>query len=557
MADQSRNAYEGRPWLSSYGPGQPANIDIEHTTALAMFRDAVRRRPDQVLLRYFDGSMTVREVDVQTDALASALQTGGFTRGDRLAIYLQNVPQWIVALVATWKAGGTAVAINPMNRERELEYLLRDSGATVLVCHPDLHDRVARSVIERCGIGRVLTTSELDHQSRDDHRVFSGVVRHVPDGTEDMAALVREHTGRCPEAVEVGPDDVAVLTYTSGTTGIPKGAMNTHRNIAFTSQVYRDWIGIAEDDVILGAAPLFHITGLIGHVGLSLLVPAPLLLSYRFEPDLLRDVVREHKPTFAIMAITAFSALMALEGASPGDFASLRKVYSGGAAIAPAMRARVKERLGLDIHQAYGLTETTSPSHFQPLGSVAPVDETSGALSVGVPVYNTVVRIVDEDGSVLPPGEVGEIETEGPQVVPGYWGKPDATAESLPGGRLRTGDVGFMSPDGWFFIVDRKKDMINASGYKVWPREVEDVLYSHPAVREAAVVGVPHEYRGESVKAFVSLCAGAEATEKELIAYCKENMAAYKYPREIVFIDELPKSVAGKILRRELRSAQE
>jgi long-chain acyl-CoA synthetase len=205
------------------------------------------------------------------------------------------------------------------------------------------------------------------------------------------------------------------------------------------------------------------------------------------------------------------------------------------------------------IHNVYGLTETTSPSHATPLGVQGPVDEASGALSVGVPIYGTVVRIVGDDGRDLPPGEVGEIVTTGPQVVAGYWGKPEETARAIPGGALHTGDVGYMDADGWFYIVDRKKDQINAGGYKVWPREVEDVLYEHEAVREAAVVGVPDEYRGETVKAFVSLRPGRTATEEELIAFAKERMAAYKYPRAVEFLDEIPKTVTGKLLRRELR----
>jgi long-chain acyl-CoA synthetase len=552
-APAAGDGYEQRPWLALYRPGQPATLAQEHPTALAMFTDAVRRAPDRVALRYFDGTLTIRELDEQSDALAAALQDGGFAPGDRLAVYLQNVPQWVIALLATWKAGGTAVAINPMNRERELTYLLQDSGARVLVCHPHLYEQVARSVVPGTGVQRVLTAGELEHQTRADPRLFAGVGRDVPAGTEDLAALVAQARGRRPAEVAVGPQDVAVLTYTSGTTGVPKGAMNTHANIAFTSQVYRDWVGLTEADVVFGGAPLFHITGLIGALGVCLLLPAPLVLAYRFHPEVVRDAVVETRPTFTIMAITAFGALMNLDGVRPEDFASLRKVYSGGAAIPPAMLAKVRERLGLELHVAYGLTETTSPSHLQPLGLAGPVDPGSGALTVGVPVYDTVVRIVDEAGHSLPAGEVGEIEIEGPQVVPGYWGKPEATTESLPGGRLRTGDVGFMSPEGWFFIVDRKKDMINASGYKVWPREVEDVLYTHPDVREAAVVGVPDEYRGETVKAYVSVAAGRHVDPAELVAFCRERMAAYKYPREVVVLDELPKTVTGKILRRELR----
>jgi long-chain acyl-CoA synthetase len=228
-------------------------------------------------------------------------------------------------------------------------------------------------------------------------------------------------------------------------------------------------------------------------------------------------------------------------------------VYSGGAPIAPAVTDQFMEKTGLYIHNIYGLTETNSPSHAVPLGKKAPVDPNSGALSVGVPVFNTLVRVLDEMGKEVPVGEIGEFATSGPQVIPGYWNNPEATAESLPGGELLTGDVGFMDEDGWFYLVDRKKDMIIAAGYKVWPREVEDVLYGHPAVREAAVVGVPDEYRGETVKAYVSRKPEVTVTEEDLIAFCKQQMAAYKYPRSIQFIDELPKTATGKILRRELR----
>ena len=550
---ENSKVYDERPWLQLYEDGQPANITLEHPTAIAMFRDAIRRAPERVAMYYFDGVVTMRELDEQSDALAVALQTGGFMRKDRLAIYMQNVPQWIVALLAAWKAGGTAVAINPMNRERELTYLLKDSGAKVLLCHPGLYEAVARSVVPQTDVERVITSSELDYQTRDDPRVFAGVERATSMETEDLKSLLNEFMGRKPEMMTVRGADTAVLTYTSGTTGIPKGAVNTHANVSFASQTYRDWISLNESDIVLAAAPLFHITGLIGHIGLSLLLPAPLVLTYRFNPEVVRDLIVEHHPTFVIMAITAFGALMNLDGADADQFASIRKTYSGGAAVAPAMRSRVREILGLDVHQAYGLTETTSPSHFQPAGQEAPVDPSSGALSVGVPVYNTIVRVVDDRGLPVRAGEIGELETEGPQVVPGYWGKPNATAESLPGGRLRTGDIGFMSSEGWFFIVDRKKDMINASGYKVWPREVEDVLYTHASVREAAVIGVPDEYRGETVKAYVSLRAGCAATAKELIVYCKDRMAAYKYPRELIVLEELPKTVTGKILRRALR----
>jgi len=300
-------------------------------------------------------------------------------------------------------------------------------------------------------------------------------------------------------------------------------------------------------------APLFHITGLIGHIAVSLLAPATLVLAYRFHPDVVLDAIREHRPTFTIGAITVFIALLNTAGVSRADFASFRRFYSGGAPIAPSVLAQFERATGHYIHQAYGLTETTSPSHLGPPGVAVPVDPVSGALSVGLPVFNTVVRVQDDDGKDLPVGEIGELVTSGPQVVSGYWGEPDETARSLPGGALHTGDVGFMDERGWFYLVDRKKDMINAAGYKVWPREVEDVLYGHPAVREAAVVGVPDAYRGETVRAYVSLKPGTSASPEELIAFCRERMAAYKYPRQLELVDELPKTVTGKILRRELR----
>jgi long-chain acyl-CoA synthetase len=233
--------------------------------------------------------------------------------------------------------------------------------------------------------------------------------------------------------------------------------------------------------------------------------------------------------------------------------ASLRTVYSGGAPIAPATADAWERRFGTRIQSAYGLTETTSPSHATPLGRRSPVDGRTGALSIGVPVFNTVVRIVGDSGDELPPGEIGELVTSGPPVVPGYWAKPEETEQALPGGALHTGDVGFMDADGWFYLVDRKKDQINAAGYKVWPREVEDVLYEHPAVREAAVVGVPDAYRGETVKAYVSLKPGHTTAPAELVAFCRERLAAYKYPREVELLDELPKTATGKILRRDLR----
>jgi long-chain acyl-CoA synthetase len=548
------SVYDEKPWLSLYDQGQPTEIALEFTDALSMFRASVSRNPDGDIIRYFGGRITARELDELSDAFAVALAGLGVRAGDRVALYLQNVPQFVIGMLATWKAGGVAVPVNPMNRARELDAVLRDSGARVLVCLEGLYRDVVRAVIEDGGLETaVVTTSELDYRARDDQRVFAGIERLDCEGAHDMAALIERHRGQVPAGVTFDPSDTALLTYTSGTTGPPKGAMNTHGNVVFNSQAYRQWCRLGPDDVVLGVAPLFHITGLIAHVTLSLLLGAPLVLAYRFEPSVMMETIRDERPTFTIGSITVFIALMNAPNADRDALASLTKTWSGGAPIPPSSVKAFQAQFGQYIHNAYGLTETTSPSHLVPFDAVAPIDDASGALSVGVPIFDTVVRIVGDDGQDLPAGEVGEIVTSGPMVVPGYWNKPEETAHALPGGALHTGDVGYMDANGWFYIVDRKKDQINAGGYKVWPREVEDVLYQHEAVREAAVVGVPDAYRGETVKAYVSLRPGQTATAEELIAFCRQQMAAYKYPRQVEFLDELPKTVSGKLLRRELR----
>jgi long-chain acyl-CoA synthetase len=549
------SVYDERPWLARYPRGLPHEIVPEHETMLDAFAATVRRLPDQPAILYFDRAISFRELDELTDALAAALQARGFAPGDRLAVFLQNVPQFTVAMVATWKAGGIMVSVNPMLKHKEVTALLADSGATVLVALESLWDEVARDVVGDVDVETVITTSELDFVD-EPPRLLADSARRRDADVLDLLELVDAHRGERPSRAALGASDTAFLTYTSGTTGPPKGAMNSHGNVVFNAQAYRDWIGLSDADVGLGVAPLFHITGLVGHVALGLLAGMPLVLSYRFDAPTTLELMERHGVSFTVASITVFIALMNAPGADERDLSKFTKVVSGGAPIAPSVVEAFEGKLGAYIHNIYGLTETTSPSHCVPIGTPAPVDEDSGALSVGVPIFNTLVRIVGEDGEDLEPGEVGEIVTSGPQVVSGYWNKPEETEHAIPGGALHTGDVGVMDADGWFYIVDRKKDMINVSGYKVWPREVEDVLYGHDAVREVAVVGVPDEYRGESVKAFVSLKPGASVEADALVAFCKERMAAYKYPRRVEFVDELPKTASGKILRRELRDQE-
>jgi len=548
------SAYRDRPWLRLYQQGKPADITPEHSDALSMWRSGLARFGDRPFLYYFDAPVTADTVDAESDALAAAFAARGLGRGDRIALYLQNMPQFVIGMLAAWKIGGIAVPVNPMLKERELRYVLSDSGARAIVSLQDLWNSVAAAAAGGTAVEVMITTSPLDYLGDQDMpRVLEGSGRAATPGAVDLAELLRDHRGDRPDPVSLGPSDVALLTYTSGTTGEPKGAMNTHGNVTFNAATFREWMSLTPDDTVLAGAPLFHITGLIAHLAVAMLVPMPIALGYRFEPATISRLAERHRCTFTVMAITAYTAMANDPSITDCDLSALTKAYSGGAPIAPAMVERFEREAGPYIHNIYGLTETTSPSHGVPFGRRAPVDPASGALSIGVPVFNTVSRIIGEDGSEVPPGEIGEIVTSGPMVVPGYWNRPDATERTLPGGELHTGDVGFMDSDGWFYLVDRKKDMIVAAGYKVWPREVEDTLLRHPAVREAAVVGAPDEYRGETVWAYVSLRPGAVATQEELIAFCRGQLAAYKYPRRVEILPELPKTPTGKLLRRELR----
>jgi long-chain acyl-CoA synthetase len=333
--------------------------------------------------------------------------------------------------------------------------------------------------------------------------------------------------------------------------------MVSHANIDHTCHVYESACRLERGDVVLAVAPLFHITGIVAHAAISFHLGTAMVLHNRFDPaDVLR-LIEKHRATFTVAPITVYIALLDHPERECYNIAHFQKAYSGGAPVAPGTVEKFKQEMGLTIHNVYGLTESTSPATITPLGETGPVDEDSGALSVGLVIPGLEAWVVDVESpdAVLAPGEEGELVLRGPSIVSGYWQKPEETAKAIREGCFYTGDVAKIDEAGWCYIVDRKKDLINVSGYKVWPRDVEDVLYQHPGVKEVAVVGIADSYRGETVKAFVSLndAYKAATTADELIGFCRDRMAAYKYPRFIEIVEQLPKTPTGKILRRELR----
>ncbi|WP_405494596.1 class I adenylate-forming enzyme family protein [Streptomyces sp. NBC_00096] len=543
--------YAAKPWLALLSPVQRAPI-APPSSVLHAFRAAVARAPGRAALAYFDGRVGYAEADALSDSLAGHLAARGIARGDRVAVMLQNTPHFVLAVLAAWKAGAVVVPLNPMYKSGEAGHILRDSGAAALVCDARAWPEYLREAARGTAVRTVLTARDRDFQTRDDVRVLApGHPEQAADAADLASEARRGHPA--PPDPRLTAADTALISYTSGTSGTPKGAMNPHG--ALTHNAVRQVTGhpLPEGAGYFALAPLFHITGMVCELAACFTNAGTLVLAHRFDAGVVLDAFLEHRPAYTVGPATAFMALAAQPGVTPGHFASFQVVSSGGAPLPPALVERLRTAFGFYLRNGYGLTECTAPCASVPAHREAPVDPASGTLSVGVPGADTLVRILDGSGAEVPLGETGEIAVRGPQVVPGYWGLPADTAKAFPDGELRTGDVGFMDAEGWLYVVDRKKDMINASGFKVWPREVEDVLYTHPAVREAAVVGVPDPYRGETVKAYVSLRPGTTADPAELSAYCAARIAAYKYPRQVEILPVLPKTTSGKILRRELR----
>ncbi len=557
----SRPADPKRPWLALYDAGVPLEMTPTADTIVAGFRAAVLDDPAHVVIRYFDAEMSLRELDEASDGLAAALQDGGFAPGDRLAVYLQNVPQFVIASLATWKLGGIVVTVNPMYQSRELHEVLTDSGSRVLACHAGERLGLALETAARSGVERVLACDARAYQTRNDIRAFGAADSAslaAPEGgalrPESFERLVAQSARRRPSGSTMpAASDVATLIYTSGTTGPSKGVVSTHANMVQSIELYRQWMPLGRDDVILAIAPLVHVTGMLAYLATALCVPATLVLTHRFEVSLFCDLVRETRATFTIGPTTVFVALLESPDVGREHLQSLTKVYSGGAPVPAAVIDRFQQKFGFTVHGIYGMTEATGPTHMAPRGLAAPVDHVSGTLAVGVPISQTEVLVLDDARSPVACREFGELAIAGPQVAARYWNKPEESAASFTSQGFLTGDIGFMDEQGWFYIVDRKKDQINVSGFKVWPREVEDTLYAHPAVAECAVVGVPHPYRGEDVCAFIVCKVNQVVTPSDIRAFCVERLARFKVPGVIQFVDGLPRTASGKVLRRTLR----
>ena len=552
--------YEARPWLKIYPEWAPHHIESPATTALDDFKHSAKNRPDTPAVYYFDHTITYGQIDRLSSSMAAALRALGLKRKDRIIIDLQNVPQFLIATYAAWKLGAIVVPLNPMYKEKELIYFCQDSGAKIFLTLDEILASLDRSFLQETGIENVVTSSALDYYPLKGAvpTLLKGVTkRPIPD-THDMQALLNAHKDSEVEDPGLRPADIAYLTYTSGTTGTPKGAMNTHGNVAFNARVYQQMLRMDARDVVLGVAPLFHITGEVAHLAIAALIGSPVILYYRFDVGETLRLIERWRATMTVASITVYIALMNHDDISKRDLSSFVKAYSGGAPVSATVVDRFEKLTGLYIYNVYGMTETNSPSHLVPWGQRAPIDAESQALAVGLPVPDAVVKIMELETGARELGvdEIGEIAVEGPMVVPGYWEKEAETMHAIREGWIFTGDVGKMDRHGWFYVVDRKKDLIVASGYKIWPREVEDVLYQHPAVQEAAVVGIPDAYRGETVKAYVALKKGMkhDLTPDDMIAFCKRQMAAYKYPRQVEFVPEIPKTPTGKYMRRLLRN---
>jgi long-chain acyl-CoA synthetase len=546
-----------KPWLNSWPMGVPQSIKYPEVSLGEALRNSATESPDQVAISYYGTRLTYKELDSSVDRFGEALQDLGVKKGDRVGIYLPNIPQFVIAYYGTLRVGGIVVALSPLYKEREIAHILADSGAKVLVAWDNLYHYV-QAVKDETKLTTIITTSVRDYLPPI-LRLLSplkGVKSYACPGAQDMKTLLAKYPGQ-PKPVEINSkNDVALLQYTGGTTGIPKGAMLTHSNLVVNAAQVKEWGQLRPGvDVHLSALPFFHIFGMTTGMNSPVYTRSTMILipDARDLATILKTIDKE-KPTIFCGVPTLYNSLINRPDIQKHNLRSVRLCISGASALPVEVQRKFEALTGGRLVEGYGLTETSPVTHCNPLDD--PAKNHPG--TIGIPVSDTDAKVVDIDSGTrdLPAGEAGELVMRGPQVMIGYWNKPVDNKVSLRGGWFYSGDIASMDPDGYFRIVDRKKDMIDVSGYKVWPREVEERLFEHPAIREAGVVGIPDSKSGETVKAFVVLKQGYEGkvTAEEITSFCKEKMASYKAPRVIEFKEELPKSVVGKVLRRELKT---
>ncbi|WP_040204617.1 long-chain-fatty-acid--CoA ligase [Neobacillus jeddahensis] len=535
--------YQQKPWLKIYDPRIDEHVSIEHDSLYDFLQGAVNRYNDKPALTFYGNVWSFNDTKVVTDKFAAGLHNEDFQKGDRLAIMLPNSPHYIFALFGIFRLGGIAVQVNPMYVEREIEHVLNDSGSEYIVVLDTLYPKV-KSVQANTSVKKIIVVS------------FGGKRVPLADGDQYFDEFL--HANEQLPVVEIDRhEDVALLQYTGGTTGLSKGVMLTHNNLlANFNQVCEFAYKTCEkpnDFKMITVLPMFHVYGLSSTALCGIREGANQIILPRFDPKEVMETVKREKPFQMSGVPTMYFALNSQQGLEESGFDQLYYISCGGAPLPVETAKLFEKRTGAKLLDGYGLSESAPTAIFSPPF----VPRKYG--SVGIPVQSTTAKIVIEtaEGYVdVPVGETGELVIKGPQIMKGYWNRPKDTESVLKDGWLFTGDIAKMDEDGYFYIVDRKKDMIIASGYNVYPSEIEEVLYQLEAVEEALVVGVPDSYRGETVKAYVKLKAGYTITDEEIKQYGKKNLAPYKAPKEVEILPELPKSSVGKLLRRVLRDQE-
>jgi len=543
--------------LAYWPPGLPPALALPETGLYENLAGSVRRHPDRAALHYYGSTLTYAELGDAVERLATHLvQRAGVLRRDRVLLVLQNSPQFVIAFYAILRVDAVVVPANPMLRTAELAQVANDSGAAVAIVGEELL-AVAAPLLAPTALRHLVVARYRDHLEAPTDLPLPAVLEASPAAPLPPSAIA---WGEALTASGVAPpcrstaDDWCVIAYSSGTTGAPKGCLHSHRSVATPAAATVAWGRLTVDSVMLTTLPLFHVTGLQTSMNAPILAGASAVLMTRWDPRTAARLIERHRITHWHSIATMANDFLNAPAVATADLSSLVYIGGGGATLPPAVEAALQRRTGLSYVVGYGLTETMAGTHLNP-----PQRTKRG--SCGIPAFAVLSRIVDpESGQVLEPGAVGEIVIHGSQVFLGYWNNPEATAAAfleLEGKRfLRTGDLGFCDEEGYFFLVDRLKRMINAAGFKVWPAEVEALLYDHPAILEACVVAAPDARRGEAVKAIVVLRPGQRLAPAELQAWCQERMAAYKVPRVLAFAQSLPRSAAGKILWRALQDAE-